>query len=296
MGMPVVLAWLVQSLTTSATGGVVFLFGINLSSRIMNNMKKILLLLLSAKIVPLALALEPQQIAEKASAAAYYQGEDGRAEVRMVITDSRGRERNREMTILRRNDGPVNGHQRFFVFFRAPADVRETAFLVWKNPAGDDERWLYLPALDLVRRIAASDVRTSFVGSQFFYEDVSGRSPHADVHELISEDENFFVLRSTPKENARVEFDYYVTHVHRETFLPVKTEYFRRSDEPYRVYEVLAVETVQGFPTIMQARMTDRSSGAFTVLTYSNVSYNLGLGQEIFTEPFLRNPPPQAIR
>ena len=89
------------------------------------------------------------------------------------------------MVILRRDVGEDLGDQQFYVYFKAPADVSETTFLVWKHPQAEDDRWLYLPALDLVRRIAASDERTSFVGSHFFYEDVSGRSPLEDEHELI---------------------------------------------------------------------------------------------------------------
>jgi hypothetical protein len=65
--------------------------------------------------------------------------------------------------ILRRDviDG---GDQDYVVLFSRPADVRNTVFLVKKHVASDDDRWLYLPGLDLVRRIAAGDKRTSFVG------------------------------------------------------------------------------------------------------------------------------------
>ncbi len=115
-----------------------------------------------------------QQIVDKANRAAYYAGGDGRAEVRMVITDAGGGQRVREFTILRLNAD--NGDQKFYIYFQAPADVRKMAYLVWKNiGAGrDDDRWLWLPALNLARRIAPGDKRTSFVGSDFVYEDVSG--------------------------------------------------------------------------------------------------------------------------
>ncbi len=39
-----------------------------------------------------------------------------------------------------------------------------------------------LPDLDLVKRIAAGDKRTSFVGSHFLYEDISGRAVQEDKH------------------------------------------------------------------------------------------------------------------
>ncbi|MBI5160419.1 MAG: outer membrane lipoprotein-sorting protein, partial [Micrococcales bacterium] len=42
-----------------------------------------------------------------------------------------------------------------------------TAFLVAKEPGRDADRWLFIPALNLVQRIAARDVESSFVGSDF---------------------------------------------------------------------------------------------------------------------------------
>lgn len=236
------------------------------------------------------LAMEPQEIADKASATAYYQGDDGKAEVQMSINDSQGRERERRMVILRKDESDL-GKQNFFVFFTEPSDVSDTTFLVNKVPDEDDDRWIYLPALDLVRRIAASDVRSSFVGSHFFYEDVSGRSSLQDEHTLDSESDTYYVLESTPKDPKLVEFEKYKTWIHKETFMPVKTEYYNDSDEMYRSYEVTKVETIDGFPTVMESKMTNEESGGYTVLSYQEVEYNVGLPDSIFSERYLRNPP-----
>jgi hypothetical protein len=124
-----------------------------------------------------------QEIVDRSNLASYYQGKDGRATVNMTITDAQSRTRERRFTILRRDDKD-GGKQKFYVHFSRPSDVRNMVFMVWKNIGANDDRWLYLPALDLVKRIAASDKRTSFVGSHFFYEDVSGRNPEDDTHEL----------------------------------------------------------------------------------------------------------------
>lgn len=233
-----------------------------------------------------------QAIANNAAKSAYYQDKDGRALVSMKITDARGRERSRELIILRRDVGEEDlGDQQFYVYFKAPADVSETAFLVWKHPQADDDRWLYLPALDLVRRIAASDERTSFVGSHFFYEDVSGRSPWEDDHELIEVNDHYFVLKSTPKDPDSVEFQYFRSWIHKPTGIAVKTEFYNAQDEVYRFYEALGVETINGHPTVTKSKMTDHERGGSTELTYSNVAYGLGLNESIFAERYLRNPP-----
>ena len=62
------------------------------------------------------------------------------------------------------------GEQKFYVYFHQPADVSKMTFLVWKHLDKDDDRWMYLPKIDLVKRIAGSEKRTSFVGSDYFYE------------------------------------------------------------------------------------------------------------------------------
>ncbi|HOQ91278.1 MAG TPA: outer membrane lipoprotein-sorting protein, partial [Candidatus Hydrogenedentes bacterium] len=43
------------------------------------------------------------EIVKKTNHVAYYQGKDGRARVKMTITDKQGNTREREFTILRRN-------------------------------------------------------------------------------------------------------------------------------------------------------------------------------------------------
>src|SRR3954449_3980963 len=109
-------------------------------------------------------------------------GRDSRAEMRMKLFDRHGRVRERAMTIVtlrgRVNPGaPATAPDgdRLLIRFTYPNDIRGTGFLVWEHPKGDDERFLYLPSLGRVRRIAGSESQESFVGSDFSYEDIGGR-------------------------------------------------------------------------------------------------------------------------
>ncbi len=248
-------------------------------------------------------AAEPDvaEIVARTNHVAYYQGDDGRARVKMTITDAQGRTRLRQFTILRRDAAPetadnASGEQKMYVYFRRPSDVNKMSFLVYKRPGADDDRWIYLPALDLVKRIAAADERTSFVGSHFFYEDVSGRSPDEDTHELIDTTANYFVLRHTPRKPDLVEFAHYDMWVHRVSFIPVKMEYTGADGEVYRRYEALEVENIKGHPTVTKARIADLRGGGDTVLEYQAVDYDVGLADEIFSERYLRNPPRKHLR
>ena len=243
------------------------------------------------------------EIVERTNRVAYYQGRDGRARVKMTISDKQGRTRSRAFVILRRDDeiegdlsDKATGKQKMYVYFRRPADVNKMVFLVWKEPIEDDDRWLYLPALDLVKRIAASDNRTSFVGSHFFYEDVSGRSPELDHHELVKTSDTYYVIRNTPKDPSSVEFDHFDMWIHRKSFVPIRTEYFDSAGERIRLYEVLEVKKIDGYATIIRSRMSDLRSGGNTLLEYDSVAYNQDLPEEVFSERYLRNPPSQYLR
>jgi len=236
------------------------------------------------------------EIVEKANIAAYYQGQDGKAVVAMTITDSKGQKRTREFTILRSNV-EEGGDQNYYVYFTKPADVRNMVFMVHKKAAVDvdDDRWLYMPSLDLVNRIAASDKRTSFVGSDYLYEDVSGRSLEEDKHELIETIDEHYLVKNTPLKPDAVEFKYYNVYISRENLMPFKMEYFKDSDKPYRVIEALDIEDVDGYPTVTKAKVQNFETGSTTLMEFSNVQYDINLG-DIFTERYLRRPPREARR
>ncbi len=256
-----------------------------------------------------------EQIVDRTNYVSYYQGKTGRAKVKMKIVDAGGQERSRELTILRWDaprpeddkagdpndkaddknkdvdDNRYTGEQKFYVYFHRPADVNKTVFLVHKHLDKDDDRWLYLPGLDLVKRIATADKRGSFVGSHFVYEDVSGRSVDADVHELEQTTKDFYVLKNTPKKPERVEFSYYRMYIHRKTFIVVQTDYYDKNDKKYRTYQAKKVKTIDGYPTVIRSRMVDRNSGGYTDMEYTSVEYNAGIPEDVFSERYLRRPP-----
>lgn len=244
------------------------------------------------------------EIVDKVNRTAYYQGQDGRAQVRMLIIDKQGRKRQRSFTILRKDmptsdsllDRAYLGEQKFYVYFNRPADVNKMVFMVHKKLSGDDDRWLYLPALDLVKRIAASDKRTSFVGSDYFYEDVSGRSIDADSHQLEKETDTHFILKHTPKDSGAVEFSHYIMHVNKETFVPEKTQYFDDKGTLYRVASAIEVKIIDGFATVIKASVVNHQTGSKTLMQYGRVRYDLGLQDKLFTERYLRNAPQEYLR
>ena len=234
--------------------------------------------------------LTVDEIVNRANIASYYAGEDGRSDVTMTITDNQNRTRSREFVILRK-DKEDGGQQFFFVYFKKPSDVRKMVFMVHKYIEKDDDRWMYLPGLDLVKRIAASDKRTSFVGTNFMYEDVSGRGLNEDNHELVETTDAFYVLKNTPKKPEEVEFSSYTVKINKQTFLPMKAVYLDKNGKEYRIVEALEVQKFDGVPTVTSSRVTDLAAGSSTLAQFTSVRYDIGLDEKIFSERYLRRPP-----
>lgn len=236
------------------------------------------------------LGVEVDEIINKANLASFYAGDDGRSDARMIIVDAKGIKQMRQFVILRK-DAEEGGEQNFLVVFSRPSDVKDTVFLVHKKVDTEDDRWLYLPALDLEKRISSSDNRTSFVGSDFFYEDVSGRNPSLDKHELIKEDEEMYYLNSVPKDASTVEFESYSMKISKQTYLPMLIEYKDSTGEVYRRVEVIEVQDVQDHPTVMKSKVSNLKTGGHTLLQFRKPSYDLGMDDAVFTVRSLRNPP-----
>lgn len=250
--------------------------------------------------------LTVDEIITKANHMAYYQGADGKSKVEMTITDKQDRQRSREFIILRKNLGDKDSDQNYFVYFLAPSDVRKMVFMVHKHADvnTDDDRWLYLPSLDLVKRIAGNDKRTSFVGSDFLYEDVSGRSLEEDTHELIETTDSSYVIKNVPKTPESVEFAHYNVTIDKKTMMPMKMEYFDKTGTLYRTIESTKVEDIKAkegdkevtYPTVTESEVKDLKTGSTTRMTFSNIEYNIGLKEDLFTERYLRRPPREAMR
>jgi len=261
------------------------------------------LIIIMAMIVSLALfgssfAAAPDEIMKKSQAAFLYHGKDFKARVMMKLLSKGGQERIREMTMLRKNFGEPGGAQKYFIYFFQPADVKDMTFMVYKYPGKDADRWLFIPAISMVRRIAAKDKYSSFVGSDFTYEDVSGRNLEDDTHSIAKEEKyngkDCYVVKSAPKA-ADMEYSYKLSWIEKSGFLPLKEEYYGKRGELYKVFTADEVRDIKGFPTITKRTMKNLQSGHRTEVTYLKTDYNLGIEDSLFSERFLKQPPKKWI-
>ncbi|VAX25715.1 Putative outer membrane protein [hydrothermal vent metagenome] len=238
-----------------------------------------------------------KEIIKQSQKAFYYAGNDMKSKIEMTLINKAGKKRFREMTMLRINvDGTLE--QKFYIYFHRPADVRGTSFLVLKYPDKDDDRWLFISAIKLVKRIASSDQFSSFVGSDFTYEDISGRDLEADKYRLVKTEQingkSAYVVESTPISVAA--YTRKISWIDTNTFLPLKEEYYDIQKELYKIFSADQIEDVKGIPTIMKRSITNVKRGHRTEVLYKTAEYGLGMPNSVFTERSLRRPPLKWIK
>jgi outer membrane lipoprotein-sorting protein len=226
-------------------------------------------------------------------------GRDSRAEFRMKLFDRRSRVRERALSLLtlRGREAPgapktAPDGDRLLIRFTYPNDIRGTSFLVWKHPKGEDERFLYLPSLGRVRRIAGSEAQESFVGSDFSYEDIGGRD--FDDYSYALPDANAtwtgpdgaarpaYRLESRRRDRS-VEFPRVVSLVLKDTFVVVQADVYNRRDEKQKVYAVTRLQQVQGIWTVMASSMANDLEKTRTELAVERIDYNTGVTEDAFS-------------
>src|SRR3970282_657567 len=120
------------------------------------------------------------------------------------------------------------------------------------------------------------DAESSFVGSDFSYEDISGRLLTLDTHKLLREEtldsRPCYVIESVPK--SRASFTRKLAWIERASFLPLKEEYYDAQKELFKVFtadEVSRAGGMDGLPTITKRTMKNVKSGHRTEVVFRQI-------------------------
>ncbi len=229
-------------------------------------------------------------------------GRDGRVALRMRLFDRQARMRERALTLLTLR-GPASKPgapklaadvigDRTLVRFTYPNDINGTGFLVWEHPSADDERFLYLPALGRVRRIASSETQGSFVGSDFTYEDIGGREFENYTYRLLDAatvwkapdgtTHQVYTLESRSRD-ANARFPRVISLIRQDNLVVVRAEIHNRRDEVQKIFEVRRLERVDGYWTALEMHMADVIEQSRTELVVEKADYDVGLTADHFS-------------
>ncbi len=250
------------------------------------------LLLIGSIAIPLHSEENPAAIVKAYQNSFYYQGSTFRGRLKLSLIDADGKARTKDMTMVRATTVP-GADQRYFMYFHAPGDVKGMSFLVFKYPNKESDRWLFIPSVDMVQRIAARDAGSSFVGSDFSYQDISGRSMEADEFSYVKEElvagKKCQVVASVPKSSAG--YTKKTSWIDVETFLPIKEEYTDVQGKVFKRFTADSIADLSGHPLVVRGTMTNLKTNHSSKFEFSDVAYDFKANGDEFTERALRNPP-----
>jgi hypothetical protein len=238
-------------------------------------------------------APDARTLVERSVQAMYYAGRDMKARVRMEIVEANGMKKHRLMTVLRLD--LAGGDQKYLLYFHEPGDVRRMTCMVNKYAGRDDDRWIFVPLVNRIRRVTAPE-RSRFLGSDFLREEFSGRDAVADSHTVVRREKrdgrDCWVIESVPKPRT-AEYARCTTWIDRETHLPIRHEFRDDKATILRVYTAGRIETVRGaggakYPVPRLRTMTAGTGTQRTALLYESVAFDTGLQEADFSEQHMQ--------
>jgi outer membrane lipoprotein-sorting protein len=216
---------------------------------------------------------------------------DFTADMQMILMNKHGQKSERKIRI-RTLEVEADGDKSLTIF-DTPRDVKGTAFLNYTHKTGDDDQWLYLPALKRVKRISSRNKSGSFVGSEFAYEDISSQEPEKYTYKWIR-DEAFeglacFVVEYCAVDKKNSGYTKQVAWLDKDQYRVWKVEYYDRKNsrlktlamKDYRKY-------LDKYWRAHEMYMVNHLTGKSTKLMMSNYKFRTGLKDSDFSQNSLR--------
>lgn len=209
---------------------------------------------------------------------------DYTARVTMILRNSVGQESRRDLvmdTLERESDGDM-----VLITFLSPGDINGTALLNYTNRNKDDERWLYLPALNRVKRIASQNKSGPFMGSDFSYEDLSSPETDKFTYMLLNEEhiagQDCYVVERKPKDHD-TGYSRQLVWYDKLTYRVHKIEFYDRKDSLLKTQINSEFKLFSGsFWYPMNIVMSNHQLGQSTELIYREFKTDQRLEQRHF--------------
>jgi outer membrane lipoprotein-sorting protein len=206
------------------------------------------------------------------------------------IVDRRGNARERALDVyVKRYD---QDRSRSLLFFRSPPDVKGIGLLQWVDPHGENQQWLYLPELRRVRRISGGSSRSSFVGTDFSFEDLAIMAEildwsDADAAVTLQREEpcaalSCWVLEFEPKgkDLAYTRIRLWLDADYRQQ----RFEFLGAKGEVDKALELTEYRTVGAIPTAFRMEMRNLRGGSHTIVDFGEVRYDTGIDDGVFSQ------------
>jgi outer membrane lipoprotein-sorting protein len=230
--------------------------------------------LAAAAFPPGALGLDAAEILSRVDAV-LNAPRDRRMEARLLLIDKNGNRQERVIEMLQK------GADKRLARFLAPPDQRGISIL--SLPEG--VIYLYLPAYKKVKRIAGHVKNSRFAGTDYTYADLEARSYSDDyTPALIESGDDYYLLELVPLPGADSDYARLRLWVRSDNFVTYKTEFYDRSNELSKRLTSTRIELIDGYWTAREHEMQDLVSGHRTLMVMSDIRFDTGLEDALFSQ------------
>lgn len=208
----------------------------------------------------------------------------------MAIFNESGSHIDREFSMMQIEEKGSESYKAM-IKVNQPTDLKGTGLLTYQNKSGEDDQWLYLPAMKKTRRISGSARGGKFLGSDFNFEDLAPKEKEDFTYQTLRmepcEDTNCYVIQATPKDGASL-YSKSIAWVREDNFLAVKTEIY---DKNQALEKVVTFEGYQlyneKFWRPSKIVMKDVQKNRRTELSFSNVEIGTSVSTADFSKQAL---------
>jgi outer membrane lipoprotein-sorting protein len=183
------------------------------------------------------------------------------------------------------------------VRFLEPADVKGTGMLTLEHAGGDDDVWIYLPALKKSRRIASSEKSSSFMGTEFSYADILTAKIEDYTYKMLRSEQlngvDCFVVESIPV-SSKIEdetgYSKKISWIRKDNYVEQKIEYFDKVIEHIKTLitdNINEVDPAAHKWMVLKREMINHQTKRKTLMEVNDVKVNTGLKDNQFTIKYL---------
>lgn len=183
--------------------------------------------------------------------------------------------------------------EKTLIIFDNPRDVKGTAFLTYSHKVGNDDQWLYLPALKRVKRISSRNKSGSFVGSEFAYEDITSQEvekyTYKWLRDEVYEGQECFVVQFYPVDKKNSGYTRLVTWIDKSEYRTWKIEYYDRKNSHLKTLTITGYQKyLDKYWRPVEMDMVNHQNGKSTRLEFSHYRFRVGLKDRDFSKTALK--------
>jgi hypothetical protein len=201
------------------------------------------------------------------------------------IFDAQGHSTKKEFT-YRRLGSP--GDSKTLVVFTAPKEIRGIALLSINQRGANDRQYMYVPAQDRVRSVAAQERTARFIGTDFTFEDIGERVLDDFSYKLLGDTEvidghKTYKIEARPVDPSRSQYKYIYFWVAQDAPVILYAEMYDAQGHKVRVLHATDLKHERGIWGARRTEMSTVQDGTRTVLTIDEVKFDTNPDEKLFT-------------